>query len=567
MIVLACEEIKRDVESLTDFELQRFCTNHAANTVVKRTLSAAAFEYVLSSDAVPSESDLTELLNITDTLFSDMFAAFFKSRPEAGYRGVEISALIAHRRNFIEYIVDMFFEDLGAVPDLAQVEEVARQQLGSGAEYRDLYLQLLKASPIYGTTTLLLYVSDRAELNALIALSEPEPELATNQTIVTAQPNSVRDGGSSGSSSEVTRIVTPLAAFAGVLLLLGALVHVQRNRNSGSLDKHENLMKHTRDEGYYAETGTVSGNTYRTGAFSDDGTENSPNPYDEYSKYKRGQKMKPETEKGADLEEVSLGDDARSTRSVNSATHSRTNSNDSETSAETMIKVARESMTADVFKPKRSALYDERMKPTWASRGNYAAVSMSKNTNMIVATPQVEESVTSVASADISSPDIGTPEMYFAKPPMVRDATVKMATVSESVKNELSIPELLDTNNRSTAATLVSKPVMAVTNAPEFSSDISEHTSLPVDSEPKPELDAAQEMPIVHVARSQSTATGSIELSKVDDSRPAWMKAQLKSVASNPSSPSRKWVPPPAPTSAEPEWMQKFKQMGLDKNA
>ena len=91
--------------------------------------------------------------------------------------------------------------------------------------------------------------------------------------------------------------MSPIAAFAG-LLLIGGIWLSRRRRPNVTLDKNENLMKHTRD-GFDVEDGTVSGNTYRTGAFTeDDGTlEESVDVMQETVKNKISQRFDRELEK------------------------------------------------------------------------------------------------------------------------------------------------------------------------------------------------------------------------------------------------------------------------------
>jgi hypothetical protein len=47
---------------------------------------------------------------------------------------------------------------------------------------------------------------------------------------------------------------------------------------------------------------------------------------------------------------------------------------------------------------------------------------------------------------------------------------------------------------------------------------------------------------------------------------PVWMKAQLRPVSATPFAKSDVFIEPFSSADSEPEWMKKFKQMGLEKN-
>lgn len=477
-----------------------------------RTLSTSAFEYILTSEAEPTESELNDLLNITESVFRDLYVAFFLSRPDAGFSKLQISSLTAHRRTLIEFHVDLFFQGNGTVPDLAQLEEVARQQFAAGAEYEILYLERLQTSSIYGSTSLLLFISDEEELIALVALADQSSgtNISVNETVATIDPRA-----KGNSSSSVTRIVSPLAAFAGVLVIIGALVHIKRNRNASGLDRNENLMKHTRDDEYCAETGTISGNTYRTSAFSDDGTFSSAPIFNAYKKKHQNYDHKKGQEKATEMDDVSLGDDARSTVSVTSGTHSRTNSFDSSSSVGTMVKAVRATMSADDFKPKAKQ-YDESKKPVWASRGTITQPKFTQLDTQEVDLEQIDD-------------------------------CCSQSVVNDELKDELYLPQLGNQNVAEEAKAMVTESKLSLPT--EKKSGLDEHEP----STPIARHDAG------HVVMERSVEVAA----STDDEKPAWMKANVRPIASNPPSPSRAITS--QPSSDEPEWMRKFKQMGLDK--
>jgi hypothetical protein len=298
------------------------------------------------------------------------------------------------------------------------------------------------------------------------------------------------DTSSPSSTSSIAKIVSPLAAFAGLLLIAG--VWISRRRTSDSeLDQDENLMKHTR-EGFDVETATVSGNTYRTGAFTeDDGTlEESVDVQEENRKNKMSQfHTKEMVHVLHELEEVSINDDSASTTSVSSGAHSPTNSCDG-----SLIEAARAAMSAEVFQHDKSKVYDSSAKPEWATRTNSTAPDN-----------QVDE------------------ECY----------------------------ESLDTTS------------LRATSYKKF-----------IVSSPSPEVDYAEQSDLNEIedvggvsllnTRERKVAEG--VLSDDNTNTPVWMKTQLRPVSANSSIPrSELFNEQSSSVDTEPEWMKKFKQMGLEK--
>lgn len=318
--------------------------------VTKRTLSLAAFEYTVTSTNKPSDADYKELISITDSVFRDMYLSFFTSIPNVAFGSSEITTYTALEPYLVQFDVNLYFEGAATVPDLGQLEEVARQELAQGASYNDIYLQRMKtlASNIFSTTTSVIYISEKADLTAAMKIN------GTVTVTPGSTSQSVSTGGSTDNNNSVTKIVSPIAAFAGLLLLGGLLANrFKRNRAEPTMDKNVNLMKHVRD-GDDVESGTVSGNTYRTGAFTDDGTLGSIGAFEDFRRQKTSKKLQKELEKVMDdLEEVSLGDDCGSTSSGNSDG--------------TMVAYPK-SVMSEALKAKKIKKHDESVKPDWASR-------------------------------------------------------------------------------------------------------------------------------------------------------------------------------------------------------
>lgn len=299
------------------------------------------------------------------------------------------------------------------------------------------------------------------------------------------------DTSSPSNTSSIAKIVSPLAAFAGLVLLAGILISRRRNADS-ELDQEENLMKHTR-EGFDVETATVSGNTYRTGAFTeDDGTlEESVDVHEENRKNKMSQiHAKEMVHVMHELEEVSINDDSASTTSVSSGTHSPTNSCDG-----SLIEAARAAMSAEIFQHNKSKVYDSSVKPEWATRTNATASDVQLNEDCF-------------ESLDTTSLRATSYKKFIAKSPS--------PTVEYIEESELSEVK-----------------------------DVDGEASLMNTCEVKVGED---------VASDENTST------------PVWMKTQLRPVSVNSSTPrSELFNDQTSSVDAEPEWMKKFKQMGLEK--
>lgn len=264
-------------------------------------------------------------------------------------------------------------------------------------------------------------------------------------------------------------------------------VWISRRRSSDcELDQDENLMKHTR-EGFDVETGTVSGNTYRTGAFTeDDGTlEESVDAHEENRRIKMSQNHAKEMVHVLnDLEEVSINDDGASTTSVSSGYHSPTNSCDG-----SLIEAARAAMSAEALQPDKSKVYDSSVKPEWATR---------------TSTTAPDEENTFASLDDASS---------------VRTSSYKKF-IEPSLSSAVNHTEQTDANDAD------------VVSAPNLSETIE-----------------IEDIPII-----ENTST------------PAWMKTQLRPVSEPSSIPkSDVFNEQAAGVDTEPEWMKKFKQMGLEK--
>jgi hypothetical protein len=319
-----------------------------------------------------------------------------------------------------------------------------------------------------------------------------------------------------------------LAAFAG-LLLIGGVWLSRRHKSDNRCDEDENLMKHT-CEGFDVETGTVGGHTYRTDAFTEDeGTlDESIDIREENLRNRTSQNHAKEMIKVInELEEVSLNDDGASTTSVSSGSHSRENSYD-----EHLIEAARAAMTADAFRPDKAKVYDNSVKPEWAAR---SYVNSDSGTNDTTNEP-----------LDSHSTEAG----YPSKSHSIADDEQSSITTTSYMK---FIPPSLghdvrDPDDLKTAEAVDSKEVSA-----------------------PPELNVVQESDLQfkqeEAIASTALSTAIAEKNTDDNSakKPTWMNVQLRPISSKVSIPNDEvFSNLSTGANTEPEWMKKFKQMGLE---
>jgi hypothetical protein len=329
--------------------------------------------------------------------------------------------------------------------------------------------------------------------------SDPDGEAGD----VTVKSDPDDDSSPPSNSSQITKIVSPLAAFAGLILIAGIWM-TRRRRVEDVDDQNENLMKHTR-EGFDVENATVSGNTYRTGAFTeDDGTLDDSVDVREDNRRNNVSRNHTKEIVGVvnDLEEISINDDGASTTSVSSNSNCSTNSCDGR-----LIEAARAAMTAEAFQPDKSKIYDSSDKPEWANR-------------------TVSESP--IEATDDEKSVLHTYLMKEVPPP-------KSASGSDDDATTKSIPSSLPSIKCDTEESEVSDAEEI--NAPSLSEN----------KELKPE--------------EETSRNG-------DNKTPAWMMAKLRPVSENVSIPKKDDFNEFASTGSsdnEPEWMKKFKQMGLEK--
>lgn len=307
---------------------------------------------------------------------------------------------------------------------------------------------------------------------------------------------------SSSNSSTVAKVVSPLAAFAG-LLILGGFMLSRRRSSKENIDGNENLMKHTR-EGFDVETGTVSGNTYRTGVFTeDDGTlEGSVDVSEGQRNHKMSHKHLNEMENVVkDLEEVSLGDDGASTNSVSSGAYACANSCDGR-----LIDAVRASMTSEAFKPDKSRVYDASIKPEWASRSKATV-----------------DSETCQPETDHTN-RLGGPEFDATSAPSLDDSSTKSVSYKKFLR-----------------------------------------------SSPHPEEDKTSHEVACESLWTVPDETETMHADVTDCNRnetSSWMKTQLRPISNTPQVPKNGLLENLASNDdndSEPEWMKKFRQMGLEK--
>lgn len=299
--------------------------------------------------------------------------------------------------------------------------------------------------------------------------------LCTKQDADGRSFNGPTDGNddASSNSSTVAKVVSPLVAFAG-LVIIGGVVLSQRRSSKGNLDGNENLMKHTR-EGFDVETGTVSGNTYRTGVFTeDDGTlEGSVDASEGHLNHTIAQKYLNEMENVVkDLEEVSLGDDGASMTSVSSDVFASVNSCD-----DRLLDAVRASMTAEVFKPDKLKVYDTSLKPEWASRSKAILTSEASELEGDHLTGIVRPNVSAASNSSFDDPSTKAVsyKKFILSSPSLEDEQNFLEESHESQRSVLFETETNDSckdDNRNESPIWIKaqlRPVQNATNVPKIS--------------------------------------------------------------------------------------------------
>jgi hypothetical protein len=143
-----------------------------AASVVAVSLPNAAFLYMRSSLEAPSHTDMSRLTFVTNSLFMEMYSDIFASFHSAGFLSADITAFTELREDFVNFQVTVNFDAASeAIPDVKQLLEIAHEELTPGTAHYDQYLTRLREneSPVLSSTNEFLFVSTQAQIDSILA--------------------------------------------------------------------------------------------------------------------------------------------------------------------------------------------------------------------------------------------------------------------------------------------------------------------------------------------------------------------------------------------------------------
>jgi len=526
---------------------------------VERSLGISAFLYEMPEGVEASPADYVALLIITDSIFRDIFDWFFENVSDVIYGSSQVSDCKALTPFLVQCDVKLHFSDEGYLPTQEQLEEIAVQELQQGKSFHQQYLDRLRSSEnqVFSVATDARYIHTEDDLAEALAVEQAK----------FSSQHSKED-----KSSSPVKIVVPIVAVF-ILFLLGLSVHyryVQQTKGRRIMAKDENIMKHKdRDD---VEDGTIAGDTYKTSAFSEDGAISA---YEDFqARARKNKKTKENLDKEMDrmirdLEEVSLASSTSRMSGKNSA--------DSDDGSESSIVVATQAKTVTV-------VLDDSCKPAWAQRASQAAAAATAAKPIVPKSdlsprfqvPASSEFVPSNKSPQSSvASSVATPKNDTPSPEPTNEVTSKF---SSSTKEALSMPILEDEDNSesdllfdNSSALVLPSSQMLVTTDHSSTLGVTEPTVAPTSEETAivPSKIKSSWLPAPMISSPSTAATETTTAAAVPteggDAKPDWSKARLRPVPKSAQAEDKTQSPPPS-SSSQPEWMTKFKQMGLDKS-
>lgn len=453
---------------------------------IDRKLSLAAFLYEMPLQTKPTQSDYKDLSMITESILHDIFDWFFDDVNDVSYGSSKVNGCEIMAPFLIKCDVSLFFSDDGLLPDAAQLDEIATQELKKGSNFHQLYLERLHESDqfAFSKATDVLYISSEVELSAAVAdIQEYE--------------QSTKSNNEADSSSTLSKVVIPVASivFLGLLTFAGYIRFQQHKKNSDPFfDRNENIMKHAEYDR------DMEDGTYKTDSYSQSDKEDATvMAYEAFRAYKeKGNLDKHMDQMIQDLEEVA------SVGSSTSYTSERIDDDDEgdEDEEDCNMNDQAESLSvaATLVAPSKAfhlANASDDTKPAWARR--YLAPS----------------------SMDLRSGNTVVDSQHSSTP--------IISQLSESTRDTLSIPVLE-----------VDKYYDEVEEASIWTEE-----SIEEDVKPVPEVSQFddEESPIAE------------KTPKEEDFTKVRLRSKVEVSAENEKDTK----------SSEPEWLVKYKQMGLDK--
>ena len=530
-----------------------------------------------------------ELLVITDSIMRDIFDWFFMGVSDVIYGYTKVEGCKALAPFLVQCTVNLFFSDKGYLPSSEELTEIAVQELKNGKKFHQEYLTRLREmkAKAFAAANDVVYISTQDELDAAMLAEQKQTE-----------------SKSKDASSRLLTHVLPLVTVSVLLLLVGFAVIYRIRRTQRhwehNLDPNENIMKH---KDHDIEEGTTAGETYRISAFSEDETVTSDGFHPSYKKKNTKENLDKQMEQMIhDLEEVSL---ASSTSRISGK--DSTDSDDSSVSGTPLPQLHNKTMTA---------VLEHSSKPAWATRGS-TSHSVASRESSSGWTSQTESIASTLSAVQVQAKKTCVKQnrddllvrFENSDSPIFGETTEALATTikapSDSPNGEVvtNVSDTLNTNQ------LLSLPVLQYDHGADLDTDdlMAEVSSEIITSSDNPQIikeiglagpvadsdikneDYADESiekltdgPVIDSTKpvrlaakpkastpwtNNATAPTATASDEAKMNKPDWTKARLRPVPKpaiigtdeNGSKES-------APSSPQPEWMAKFKQMGLDKH-
>lgn len=160
-----------------------------------------------------------ELEAATAKVFDQLYASAFRANPGFEYKGISIQKYEVLATRLVKYDISIYFNDSGDIPSVTHVNDLAQVGFGTGGEHLAIFLSDVQAmqSPVFSTTTAIHFINN-------------EEELAATQT------EARKDDGMS-----LAVIIAPIAAFVFLLgiFMTWYLCKHRKNKGGGCLIMEE----------------------------------------------------------------------------------------------------------------------------------------------------------------------------------------------------------------------------------------------------------------------------------------------------------------------------------------
>jgi hypothetical protein len=227
----------------------------------ERSLSLAAFEYVTLSIENPGKQDYEELARVTAEIFDETYESYFEDTADVKYDFVELQRYTPLTPRLVQFKVSTYFHRPELIPSLLEIEDIASQGLKSGSEYYNRYLTKLRGSnsPVFSTVTSVRFINNQADLKVAEARTSEE-----------------EDQVSWWSESFINFMVPIVVAFFALFTCIFCVRYCRERRRPLTLEELEELeakVAINRDLENASASSSTYASEYRMSVFSDCETE------------------------------------------------------------------------------------------------------------------------------------------------------------------------------------------------------------------------------------------------------------------------------------------------------